>query len=85
MADKWEIPRNMIKLKKKLGHGNFGDVHEGIWNNSIKVAVKTLKQGFYTLSGAVVTYEYIMILLYKQTVQVVDYSTKHPELPVRRV
>ena len=45
MADKWEIPRSMIKLKKKLGHGNFGDVYEGLWNNSIKVAVKTLKQG----------------------------------------
>lgn len=45
LADKWEIPKNMIKLKKKLGHGNFGDVHEGLWNNSIKVAIKTLKQG----------------------------------------
>ena len=45
MSDKWEIPRNMIQLKKKLGNGNFGEVYEGLWNKHYRVAVKTLKQG----------------------------------------
>lgn len=45
LADKWEIDRSSIVLKQKLGEGQFGEVHEGIWNNSTKVAVKTLKTG----------------------------------------
>lgn len=46
MSDRWEIPRHMIQLDKKLGNGNFGEVYKGIFNHSLKVAVKTLKQGF---------------------------------------
>ena len=45
MADKWELPRHLIKMQKRLGTGNFGDVFMGVWNNTTKVAVKTLKQG----------------------------------------
>eukprot|EP00039_Didymoeca_costata_P019067 m.336094 g.336094 ORF g.336094 m.336094 type:complete len:511 (+) comp17755_c0_seq1:421-1953(+) len=43
--DQWEIPRNSIKLRKKLGAGQFGDVWEGLWNGTTTVAVKTLKPG----------------------------------------
>eukprot|EP00042_Codosiga_hollandica_P021547 m.75722 g.75722 ORF g.75722 m.75722 type:complete len:543 (+) comp50415_c0_seq1:286-1914(+) len=43
--DQWEIPRESIRLTRKLGHGQFGDVWEGIWNETTPVAVKTLKQG----------------------------------------
>ena len=43
--DQWEIPRDSIKLRKKLGAGQFGDVWEGIWNGTTQVAVKTLKPG----------------------------------------
>ncbi|XP_033112412.1 tyrosine-protein kinase SRK2-like isoform X1 [Anneissia japonica] len=43
--DVWEIPRNSIKLERKLGNGQFGEVWEGVWNNTTKVAVKTLKEG----------------------------------------
>jgi fyn-related kinase len=43
--DQWEIPRDSIKLKKKLGSGQFGDVWGGTWNTSTEVAVKTLKPG----------------------------------------
>ena len=49
LADKWEIDRNSIVLKRKLGEGQFGEVHEGLWNNSTKVAVKTLKSGEYNI------------------------------------
>uniref|UniRef100_A0A8C1KT03 Tyrosine-protein kinase n=1 Tax=Cyprinus carpio TaxID=7962 RepID=A0A8C1KT03_CYPCA len=44
-VDQWEIPRSSLKLLKKLGAGQFGEVYEGIWNDSTAVAVKTLKPG----------------------------------------
>uniref|UniRef100_H2ZN82 non-specific protein-tyrosine kinase n=1 Tax=Ciona savignyi TaxID=51511 RepID=H2ZN82_CIOSA len=45
LADKWEIDRTSVELKKKLGEGQFGEVYEGMWNRTTKVAVKTLKTG----------------------------------------
>ncbi|KAM8954319.1 tyrosine-protein kinase FRK isoform 2-T2 [Pelodytes ibericus] len=44
-ADHWEIDRNSLKFLKKLGQGQFGEVWEGLWNNTISVAIKTLKKG----------------------------------------
>ena len=49
--DKWEISRREIKLIRRLGHGQFGDVWEGVWNDNVAVAVKTLKPG-ETICGA---------------------------------
>lgn len=43
--DQWEIPRDSIKLCKRLGAGQFGEVWEGFWNGTTQVAVKTLKPG----------------------------------------
>ncbi|XP_030055084.1 LOW QUALITY PROTEIN: tyrosine-protein kinase FRK [Microcaecilia unicolor] len=43
--DEWEIDRNSLRLLKKLGSGQFGDVWEGMWNNTTPVAIKTLKPG----------------------------------------
>ncbi|XP_062981592.1 tyrosine-protein kinase Blk [Elgaria multicarinata webbii] len=44
-ADEWEIPRESLKLVKKLGAGQFGEVWMGYYKNNVKVAVKTLKEG----------------------------------------
>ncbi|XP_035534333.1 tyrosine-protein kinase FRK-like [Morone saxatilis] len=44
-VDQWEIDRKSIKLLKKLGAGQFGEVFEGLWNETTAVAVKTLKPG----------------------------------------
>ncbi|XP_037541647.1 tyrosine-protein kinase SRK2 [Nematolebias whitei] len=44
-VDLWEIERQSIELKRKLGAGQFGEVHEGLWNGTTSVAVKTLKPG----------------------------------------
>uniref|UniRef100_A0A3P9AAK2 Tyrosine-protein kinase n=1 Tax=Esox lucius TaxID=8010 RepID=A0A3P9AAK2_ESOLU len=44
-ADHWEIDRTSVKLLNKLGAGQFGEVYEGLWNDTTPVAVKTLKPG----------------------------------------
>ncbi|XP_055348307.1 tyrosine-protein kinase Src42A-like [Paramacrobiotus metropolitanus] len=43
--DQWEIMRESLKFVRKLGHGQFGEVWEGLWNNTTPVAIKTLKPG----------------------------------------
>jgi len=43
--DQWEIERSSLKFVRKLGHGQFGEVWEGLWNNTTPVAIKTLKSG----------------------------------------
>ena len=45
MADKWEIDKSALKFLKKLGAGNFGEVWQGLWNGTTKVAIKTLREG----------------------------------------
>ncbi|XP_053309318.1 protein-tyrosine kinase 6-like [Spea bombifrons] len=44
--DEWERPREEFTLVRKLGMGNFSQVYEGYWNESIKikVAVKMIKK-----------------------------------------
>lgn len=42
-VDLWEIPRDTLRLIKRLGQGNFGEVWEGMWNDTTPVAIKTLK------------------------------------------
>ena len=41
----WEIPRNQLQLKRKLGDGNFGEVWYGKWRGMVEVAIKTMKPG----------------------------------------
>lgn len=43
--DAWEIPKSSLRLSRKIGHGQFGEVYEGMWNNTTPVAIKTLKPG----------------------------------------
>ncbi|XP_076967897.1 tyrosine-protein kinase HCK isoform X3 [Tamandua tetradactyla] len=43
--DAWEIPRESLKLEKKLGAGQFGEVWMATYNKHTKVAVKTMKPG----------------------------------------
>ena len=45
VKDMWEIPRSSVALLRLLGTGQFGEVYEGLWNNTTPVAVKTLKMG----------------------------------------
>jgi len=43
--DVWEVNRNTIQLHERLGQGCFGEVWAGTWNNAVRVAVKTMKEG----------------------------------------
>ena len=43
--DQWEIDRTSLKFVRKLGQGQFGEVWEGLWNNTTPVAIKTLRTG----------------------------------------
>lgn len=45
LVDQWEIDRRDLKLIRRLGNGQFGDVWEGLYNNRMSVAIKTLKPG----------------------------------------
>ncbi|KAG8567082.1 hypothetical protein GDO81_013492 [Engystomops pustulosus] len=40
----WERSRSEFTMVRKLGQGFFGEVHEGVWNQTVKVAIKTFKQ-----------------------------------------
>lgn len=69
--DQWEIDRNSIQLLKRLGSGQFGEVWEGLWNNTTPVAVKTLKPGMRMLK--VKWHTLIFFLLQIPFVDVVDF------------
>jgi fyn-related kinase len=43
--DQWEISKTSLRLIRKIGSGQFGEVYEGVWNNTTPVAIKTLKSG----------------------------------------
>ncbi|XP_017567920.1 tyrosine-protein kinase Lyn-like [Pygocentrus nattereri] len=43
--DAWEISKENIRMIKRLGAGQFGEVWLASYNNTTKVAVKTLKPG----------------------------------------
>ncbi|XP_023259815.1 tyrosine-protein kinase Lyn-like [Seriola lalandi dorsalis] len=49
--DAWEISKESIKMVKKLGAGQFGEVWMGYYQNTTKVAVKTLKPGTMTVEA----------------------------------
>ncbi|XP_077414599.1 tyrosine-protein kinase Lyn [Vanacampus margaritifer] len=49
--DAWEISKESITMVKKLGAGQFGEVWMAYYNNTTKVAVKTLKPGTMTVDA----------------------------------
>ncbi|XP_069986800.1 tyrosine-protein kinase Src64B [Penaeus vannamei] len=44
-VDNWEVPREVLQWKKKIGQGSYGEVWLCSWNQTVDVAVKTMKKG----------------------------------------
>ncbi|XP_040293290.1 tyrosine-protein kinase Srms [Bufo bufo] len=44
LTQTWERSRSEFELVRKLGQGFFGEVYEGVWNDTVKVAIKTFKE-----------------------------------------
>lgn len=68
--DAWEIDRESLRLTKKLGAGQFGEVWAGVWNNTTHVAVKTLKNGTMSPQGFLEEATIMKNLRHKHLVQV---------------
>ena len=47
MHDRWEIDQSDLKILKKLGAGQFGEVWEGTFKENTPVAIKSMKGGKY--------------------------------------
>lgn len=67
--DRWEIPREEIALKEKLGSGQFGDVWKGEWKGSVEVAVKTMKEGTMSVEAFMKEAEMMKKLRHPKLVQ----------------
>ncbi|XP_043918722.1 tyrosine-protein kinase Blk [Protopterus annectens] len=76
--DEWEIPRESLKLVKKLGAGQFGEVWMGYYKNSTKVAVKTLKDGSMEPDAFLAEANLMKSLQHNKLVQLYAVVTKNP-------
>ncbi|XP_007487171.1 tyrosine-protein kinase Lyn isoform X1 [Monodelphis domestica] len=74
--DAWEIPRESIKLVKKLGAGQFGEVWMGYYNGSTKVAVKTLKPGTMSVQSFIEEANLMKTLQHEKLVRLYAVVTK---------
>ncbi|XP_017773022.1 PREDICTED: tyrosine-protein kinase Src64B [Nicrophorus vespilloides] len=79
VRDNWEIPRIQIKLVKKLGRGNFGEVYYGKWKD-LTVAVKTLREG--TMSTAAFLQEAAIMKKLRHKQLVALYAVCSKEEPI---
>ncbi|XP_063609212.1 tyrosine-protein kinase SRK3-like [Penaeus indicus] len=44
-VNNWEVPREVLQWKRKIGQGSYGEVWLCSWNQTVDVAVKTMKKG----------------------------------------
>lgn len=67
--DTWEIDREQIIMKRKLGAGQFGEVWLGLWENSTEVAIKTLKENTMSPDSFLAEASVMKTLRHKNLVQ----------------
>ncbi|XP_074240265.1 tyrosine-protein kinase Blk isoform X1 [Saimiri boliviensis] len=76
--DEWEIPRQSLKLVRKLGSGQFGDVWMGYYKNNMKVAIKTLKEGAMSPEAFLGEAHVMKTLQHERLVRLYAVVTKEP-------
>ncbi|KAB0400648.1 hypothetical protein E2I00_018575 [Balaenoptera physalus] len=76
--DEWEIPRQSLKLLRKLGSGQFGEVWMGYYKNNIKVAIKTLKEGTMSPEAFLGEANLMKTLRHERLVRLYAVVTKEP-------
>ncbi|CAL8347891.1 unnamed protein product [Merluccius merluccius] len=78
--DAWEISKESIKMVKKLGAGQFGEVWMAYYNNVTKVAVKTLKPGTMSVEAFMEEANLMKTLQHDRLVRLHAVVTKTPPI-----
>ncbi|XP_068194417.1 tyrosine-protein kinase Lck [Antennarius striatus] len=76
--DEWEIPRESLKLERKLGAGQFGDVWMGVYNNERRVAIKSLKIGTMSVEAFLTEANMMKNLQHPRLVRLFAVVTQQP-------
>ncbi|XP_062950906.1 tyrosine-protein kinase HCK isoform X1 [Cynocephalus volans] len=76
--DAWEIPRESLKLEKKLGAGQFGEVWMATYNKHTKVAVKTMKPGSMSVEAFLAEANLMKTLQHDKLVKLHAVVTEEP-------
>lgn len=79
-VDMWEISRDTLRLTTRLGSGNFGEVWQGLWNDTTPVAIKTLKPGTMNPKAFLEEAELMKRLIHDKLVQL--YAVCSKEEPI---
>ncbi|EGD74404.1 TK/ABL protein kinase [Salpingoeca rosetta] len=80
-ADEWEIDRSTIKMGRKLGAGQYGEVYEGVWTaHQRRIAVKTLKEGSMDVKDFLKEANVMKKLKHENLVQLIGICTRETPL-----
>ncbi|XP_075964476.1 tyrosine-protein kinase Lck isoform X2 [Anarhichas minor] len=76
--DEWEIPRESLKLERRLGAGQFGEVWMGLYNNTRTVAIKNLKMGTMSVEAFLAEANMMKNLQHPRLVRLFAVVTQEP-------
>uniref|UniRef100_A0A671Q9U1 Tyrosine-protein kinase n=1 Tax=Sinocyclocheilus anshuiensis TaxID=1608454 RepID=A0A671Q9U1_9TELE len=76
--DEWEVPRESLKLERRLGQGQFGEVWMGLYNNNRRVAIKNLKTGTMSISAFLAEANLMKTLQHPRLVRLFAVVTQEP-------
>uniref|UniRef100_A0A8C7H9C3 Tyrosine-protein kinase n=1 Tax=Oncorhynchus kisutch TaxID=8019 RepID=A0A8C7H9C3_ONCKI len=76
--DEWEIPRESLKMERRLGAGQFGEVWMGLYNNHRQVAIKNLKVGTMSMAAFLAEANLMKELQHPRLVRLFAVVTQEP-------
>ncbi|KAM6968769.1 tyrosine-protein kinase Lck [Tautogolabrus adspersus] len=76
--DEWEIPRESLKLERRLGAGQFGEVWMGVYNNERRVAIKNMKMGTMSVEAFLAEANMMKNLQHPRLVRLFAVVTQEP-------